>query len=239
MSTHNLGQAKRLASRVAYLEAGRLVVDLPVDRFFNERLPRAGGASSSKENFRGLDRTCASPPPRAGCLAAALGGAAAGPGPGALHRDGIDHLDRAVRPVQGAAAGLQAGHRHRRSRRGRGHRPGAGRGAPRRRRRRVRARHGGRGEVRCRGLRRCKPPAGHVQRLRARRSCLRPGQGQGQRHRGGARQAGRRRRAVHLAWRQERHACGRAAPVEAGRTSTWLASKPAGYASAAAAWARR
>mgnify|MGYP001806158669 CR=1 FL=1 len=39
MSTHNLGQAKRLASRVAYLEAGRLVVDLPVDRFFNERLP--------------------------------------------------------------------------------------------------------------------------------------------------------------------------------------------------------
>jgi tungstate transport system ATP-binding protein len=39
MSTHNLGQAKRLASRVAYLEAGRLVVDLPVDRFFNDRLP--------------------------------------------------------------------------------------------------------------------------------------------------------------------------------------------------------
>ena len=40
MSTHNLGQAKRLASRVAYLEAGRLVVDLPVDRFFNDALPR-------------------------------------------------------------------------------------------------------------------------------------------------------------------------------------------------------
>ena len=39
MSTHNLGQAKRLASRVAYLEAGRLVVDRPVDRFFNEALP--------------------------------------------------------------------------------------------------------------------------------------------------------------------------------------------------------
>jgi tungstate transport system ATP-binding protein len=39
MSTHNLGQAKRLATRVAYLEAGRLVVDLPVDRFFNEVLP--------------------------------------------------------------------------------------------------------------------------------------------------------------------------------------------------------
>ena len=35
MSTHNLGQAKRLATRVAYLEAGRLVVDLPVQRFFD------------------------------------------------------------------------------------------------------------------------------------------------------------------------------------------------------------
>jgi len=39
MSTHNLGQAKRLATRVAYLEAGRLVVDLPVDRFFHDVLP--------------------------------------------------------------------------------------------------------------------------------------------------------------------------------------------------------
>ena len=38
-STHNLGQAKRLATRVIYLEAGRLVVDLPVDRFFQDVLP--------------------------------------------------------------------------------------------------------------------------------------------------------------------------------------------------------
>jgi tungstate transport system ATP-binding protein len=38
MSTHNLGQAKRLATHVAYLEAGRLVVELPVDRFFNDML---------------------------------------------------------------------------------------------------------------------------------------------------------------------------------------------------------
>ena len=38
-STHNLGQAKRLATRVIYLEAGRLVVDLPVDRFFHDALP--------------------------------------------------------------------------------------------------------------------------------------------------------------------------------------------------------
>ncbi len=35
MSTHNLGQAKRLCTRVAYLEGGRLLADQPVDRFFN------------------------------------------------------------------------------------------------------------------------------------------------------------------------------------------------------------
>lgn len=40
MSTHNLGQAKRLATRVAYLHAGRIVVDRPVANFFNaEDLP--------------------------------------------------------------------------------------------------------------------------------------------------------------------------------------------------------
>jgi len=35
MSTHNLGQAKRLATRVVYLADGRLVADLPVDEFFD------------------------------------------------------------------------------------------------------------------------------------------------------------------------------------------------------------
>ena len=39
MSTHNLGQVKRLATRVAYLEGGRVVVALPVDRFFKDALP--------------------------------------------------------------------------------------------------------------------------------------------------------------------------------------------------------
>jgi tungstate transport system ATP-binding protein len=38
-ASHNLGQVKRLASRVVYLEQGRLLVDLPVHEFFNpERL---------------------------------------------------------------------------------------------------------------------------------------------------------------------------------------------------------
>ncbi|WP_137919227.1 ABC transporter permease [Hydrogenophaga sp. 2FB] len=40
MSTHNLGQAKRLATRVVYLQAGRLVVERPVAHFFDgEALP--------------------------------------------------------------------------------------------------------------------------------------------------------------------------------------------------------
>ncbi len=40
-SSHNLGQVKRLASRVIYLEQGRLIADLPVDAFFGGRLPAA------------------------------------------------------------------------------------------------------------------------------------------------------------------------------------------------------
>jgi tungstate transport system ATP-binding protein len=37
-SSHNLGQVKRLATRVVYLEAGRVLADLPVDPFFNQSL---------------------------------------------------------------------------------------------------------------------------------------------------------------------------------------------------------
>ena len=40
-ASHNLGQVKRLASRVIYLEHGRLVADLPVHDFFNGPLPEA------------------------------------------------------------------------------------------------------------------------------------------------------------------------------------------------------
>lgn len=36
-ASHNLGQVKRLASRVVYLERGRVLADLPVDYFFNSR----------------------------------------------------------------------------------------------------------------------------------------------------------------------------------------------------------
>ena len=41
MSTHNLGQAKRLASRVIYLDSGRLMVDRNTDDFFQQPLPAA------------------------------------------------------------------------------------------------------------------------------------------------------------------------------------------------------
>jgi len=37
-SSHNLGQVKRLATRVIYLEAGRVLADLPVNEFFNRPL---------------------------------------------------------------------------------------------------------------------------------------------------------------------------------------------------------
>ncbi len=37
-ASHNLGQVKRLASRVIYLEQGRVLADLPVDDFFGGTL---------------------------------------------------------------------------------------------------------------------------------------------------------------------------------------------------------
>jgi tungstate transport system ATP-binding protein len=37
-SSHNLGQVKRLATRVLYLEQGRILADLPVHEFFNSPL---------------------------------------------------------------------------------------------------------------------------------------------------------------------------------------------------------
>ena len=44
MSTHNLGQAKRLASRVVYLEGGEVHADLPTKAFFSDRLDGAASA---------------------------------------------------------------------------------------------------------------------------------------------------------------------------------------------------
>lgn len=48
MSSHNLGQVKRLATRVVFLDGGRLRVDLPVNDFFNRDAPPAAAASFLK-----------------------------------------------------------------------------------------------------------------------------------------------------------------------------------------------
>jgi len=45
MSTHNLGQAKRLCRRVIYLEDGAIAADLPTERFFDPHRPPAAAAA--------------------------------------------------------------------------------------------------------------------------------------------------------------------------------------------------
>jgi tungstate transport system ATP-binding protein len=40
-SSHNLGQVKRLASRVIYLERGHILADLPVGLFFDSDLSQS------------------------------------------------------------------------------------------------------------------------------------------------------------------------------------------------------
>jgi tungstate transport system ATP-binding protein len=53
MSTHNLGQAKRLATRVILVDAGEIRADLPSERFFAEHadlaLRRAVALAESEE----------------------------------------------------------------------------------------------------------------------------------------------------------------------------------------------
>ena len=48
MSTHNLGQAKRLATRVIYLDGGRVQADLAAEAFFDLHHPPAAAAAFLK-----------------------------------------------------------------------------------------------------------------------------------------------------------------------------------------------
>ncbi len=48
-ASHNLGQVKRLASRVVYLEGGRIHADLPVERFFDHA--QLAGVSPAADLF--------------------------------------------------------------------------------------------------------------------------------------------------------------------------------------------
>ena len=50
MSTHNLGQAKRLGTRVVYLDAGQVLVDLPTAMFFYQSLPEPAAQFVKGEN---------------------------------------------------------------------------------------------------------------------------------------------------------------------------------------------
>jgi tungstate transport system ATP-binding protein len=45
-ASHNMGQVKRLASRVLYLQAGRLLADLPTADFFNPAVLREASAAA-------------------------------------------------------------------------------------------------------------------------------------------------------------------------------------------------
>ncbi|MEO7107668.1 MAG: ATP-binding cassette domain-containing protein [Rhodoferax sp.] len=46
-ASHNLGQVKRLATRVIYLEQGRLLADLPVEQFFDQACLQAHSAEAA------------------------------------------------------------------------------------------------------------------------------------------------------------------------------------------------
>ncbi len=50
-SSHNLGQVKRLAGRVVYLEQGAMLADLPTHDFFNGTLPAAAAHFLKGELF--------------------------------------------------------------------------------------------------------------------------------------------------------------------------------------------
>ncbi len=212
MATHNLGQARRLGDEVVFLQPGARRARARGCVFRSARDTRSRGLHQRRIAVVIGRRTFVA----AGAALSDRAGAA-GRRAGEVHHRRVDHLDRAVRPVQAPAADLREEDRHPGARGRAGHRPGARHGAPRRCGRGVRARQARRGEIRRRRLRR-EAHRGDVQRLRPRRAEERSGEGR--RRQGHHRRAqGDRSRAgaVRLARRQERHARGRTRSLEGGR----------------------
>ena len=192
MSTHDLGQARRLAGDVVLLHRGRLIEHGPRAGIFRKAAHRRGTANSSPANCWSnkkhpggshmLNRralfiaaTRARPRHHRACLRT-----------GQIHRRRLDHVDAGFRPVRISAAFVQGQDRHHREGDLARHRPGARHRPPRRCRRRLRACQIGRRKIPRRRLRREADP-GHVQRLRADRAEERSG-----RHQGHARTSPRR-----------------------------------------------
>jgi len=45
MTTHNLGQARRIAEEIIFIDRGRIVEQTPVELFFTSRKPKRRNAS--------------------------------------------------------------------------------------------------------------------------------------------------------------------------------------------------
>ena len=215
MTTHNLGQARRLGDEVMFLHQGRVVERAPVDDSFRNprrRRPRR----SSKENFHGTDveDSCSA---LVGACARALRASVAG-------ADNSSPSPRPPRPSSRACSSTCC----RSSRRRPASRCASWRSAPG-----QALDMGRRGDadvvfVHARPLRRNSSPratacsaAGDVQRFRAGRAEVGPGQGRRRqgRRRGAAQDQGRES-AVRFARRPQRHALRRARAVEGRRAST-------------------
>ena len=218
MSTHDLGEARRLAGEVVLLHRGRLVESRSRARLLRHAAHRRG-AQVHRRGVAGMMIR----PPAARLFAACSRFVRAAAGAGKIDRRGVDDLDAGLRPVRLPAAAVQGEDRHRGEGGGARHRPGARRRPPRRCRRGVRACQVGGGQVRGRGRRR-EALSGDVQRLRADRPAQRSGRDQGQhRHR---RRAARRSRTSRR--RSSRAATARARTSPSSSSGRRPASNPKG-----------
>ena len=222
MSTHDLGEAKRLAGEIVLMHRGRVIESGPADAFFAAPQTRGGppihrrracsfdrlhsrATRNEKENMMPTRRSLfvlAADHRRARRRAGACAGQ--------VDRRRLHHVDAGLRPVRPYPAAVQGQDRHRREGGGAGHRPGARHRPARRCRRGVRARQAAGGEIRRRRRRRETLP-GDVQRLHPGRPEERSRRHQGhERRRRGVEGHQGQGRTLHLPRRPIGHACRRA-----------------------------